>query len=79
MLNARGLLLMALLGCGSAAVFGAAPLAAWVDGSIANGTVIQQAADAWLHLTQRAGLDRPYDSLRRDVRDAEAAHFGGDS
>jgi hypothetical protein len=79
MLNARGLLLMALLGCGSAAVFGAAPLAAWVDGSIANGTVIQQAADAWLHLTQRAGLDRPYDSLRRDVRDAEASHFGGDS
>jgi hypothetical protein len=79
MLNARGLLLIALLGCGSAAVFGAAPLAAWVDGSIANGTAIQQAADAWLHLTQRIGLDRPYDSLRREVRDAEAAHFGGDN
>jgi len=79
MLNPRGLLLIALLGCGSAAVFGAAPLSAWVDASNANGTAVQQAADGWRLLMQRAGLDRPYDSVRREVRDAEAVHFGANN
>lgn len=72
--TARQLLGIALLGCIVAALFGAVPLAAWVDASIAGGTVVQQAADAWLGLTQRVGLDRPYDALRHAIRDAEAAH-----
>lgn len=78
MLDARGLLLIALLGCISAAAFGAAPLAAWVDGSIANGTAVQDVADGWLRMTQIVGLDRPYEFVRREVRDAEAARFAGD-
>lgn len=71
------LLAIALLGCFTAALFGAAPLAAWVDASIMGGTVVEQAAEAWLGLAQRLGLDRPYDAIRRAVRDAEAARFGG--
>ena len=53
----RKLLGIAVLGCCVAALFGAAPLAAWVDASIAGGTVVQQAADAWHELTQRFGFD----------------------
>ena len=69
----RQRLTIALLSCIVAALFGATPLAAWVDASIVAGTAVQQAADAWLELTQRVGLDRPYDLLHRIVRDAEAA------
>jgi len=72
----RGLLGIALLGCLVAALFGAAPLAAWVDSSIAEATVVQQVADAWHDMARRLMLDRPYDALRRAVRDAEAAQFG---
>jgi hypothetical protein len=70
------LLAIALLGCVTAAVFGAAPLAAWVDASILGGTAAERAAEAWLGATQRLGLDRPYVAIRRAVRDAEAARFG---
>jgi hypothetical protein len=70
----RKLLGIAVLGCCVAALFGAAPLAAWVDASIAGGTILQQAADTWHELTQRFGFDGPYDALRHAVRDAEAAH-----
>jgi hypothetical protein len=70
----RQLLEIAVLSCFVAALFGAAPLAAWVDASIVGGTVVQQAADHWHEVTQRIGFDRPYDALRRAVRDAEAAH-----
>jgi hypothetical protein len=72
------LLAIAMLGCLTAAVFGAAPLAAWVNTSILGGTAVEQAAAAWLGVTQRLGLDRPYAVLRRVVRDAEAARFGGE-
>jgi hypothetical protein len=75
----RNLLAITLLGSFTAAVFGAAPLAVWVDASLASGTVIEQAADAWHEQMQRLGLDRPYVTLRRTLRDAEAARFGGDN
>ncbi|HEY2619812.1 MAG TPA: hypothetical protein VGI78_20890 [Acetobacteraceae bacterium] len=64
---------IAILSCFVAALFGAAPLAAWVDASILSGTVVQQVADSWHELTQRVGFDRPYEALRRAVREAEAA------
>ena len=70
----RQLLGIALISCAVAATLGATPLASWVDASIAGGTVVQQAADDWLALTQRAGLDRPYAALRQARRDVE----GGD-
>ena len=70
----RQLLGVALLGCLIASVFGAAPLAAWVDASIAAGTVVQQAADAWHDTMQGAGLDGPYRALRDAVRTAEDQH-----
>ncbi len=69
--TARQLLKSALVCCAVAALLGATPLAAWVDTSIIAGTVVQQAADDWLALTQRVGLDRPYDALRHAIRDAE--------
>jgi len=69
-----GLLGVALLACLTAAVFGAAPLAAWVDGSVFAGTVVQQAADGWLEAAGRLGLTRPYAAARRAVRDLEGAH-----
>jgi hypothetical protein len=69
-----GLLGVALLACLTAAVFGAAPLAAWVDGSVLAGTVAQQAADGWLETAGRLGLTRPYESARRAVRAIEGAH-----
>jgi hypothetical protein len=69
----RQLLGIAVLGCVVAALFGAAPLSAWVDQSVAAGTTVQVVADAWRDLTQRVGLDRPYDALRHAVRDAEGA------
>jgi hypothetical protein len=69
----RQLLGVALVGCVVAAALGAQPLASWVDASIAGGTVLQLAADDWLALTQRAGLDRPYALLHRAMRGAEAA------
>ena len=68
----RRLLGIALVGCFVAALFGADPLAAWVDASVAGGTVVQQAADAWLGLTQRLGFDRPCDALRHAVREVAA-------
>jgi hypothetical protein len=70
------LLAVALLGCVVAAAFGSTPLAAWVDTSIAAESVVQQAADAWDAQMQRLCLDRPYTTLRRAVRAAEAARFG---
>ncbi len=70
----RKLLGIAVLACFVAALFGAPPLAAWVDQSVAGGTTVQLAADAWRDLTQRVGLDRPYDALRHAVREAEGAH-----
>ncbi len=71
--TARQLLGLAMLACLSAAVFGAKPLAAWVANSIVADTVVQKAADDWLSLTQWLGLDRPYDTLRQAVREAEGA------
>jgi uncharacterized membrane protein len=68
------LLGLGLLTCLVAAVLGAKPLATWVDNSIVADTVVQQAADEWLALTQRLGLDRPYDVLRQAVREAEGPH-----
>lgn len=67
----RQLLGIAVLGCLVAALFGATPLSAWVDASVAGGSVVQQIADAWRDLTQRVELDRPYEALRHAVRDAE--------
>ena len=72
------LLVIALLGCVTAAVFGAAPLASWVSESSLAGTQVEQATDAWLGLMQRLGLDRPYDLARNSVRSAESAHFDTD-
>ena len=58
---------IALVGCFVAALFGADPLAAWVDASVAGGTVVQQAADAWLgHLEWRLSGFR---QLRADLFD----------
>lgn len=75
----KRLLVLALLACVVAATLGAQPLAAWVDASEASGTVVQDAVDAWSDAMRRIGLDRPYETLRRVVRDAEAARFpGGD-
>ena len=73
------LLVVALLGCVTAAVFGAAPLASWVSASSLAGTQVEQATDGWLGLTRRMGLDRPYDLARRAVRTAESAHFATDN
>jgi hypothetical protein len=67
----RQLLAIALLGCFVAALFGATPLAAWVDTTVGDGTTLQEAADTWLELTQRAQLDRPYIALRHAVRTVE--------
>lgn len=72
--TSRQLLGNSLLACLVAAVLGAAPLAGWVDASILGGTVVQKAADDWLALTQRVGLDWPYKALREAIRAAEAAH-----
>jgi len=75
----KRLLVLALLACVIAATLGAQPLAAWVDASVASGTVLQDAVDTWSDAIQRVGLDRPYDMLRHAVRDAEAVRFpGGD-
>lgn len=68
----RQLLGTAMVGCFVAALFGADPLAARVDASVAGGTVVQQAADRWRALTQLAGFDRPYDALRHEVREVVA-------
>jgi hypothetical protein len=70
----RQLLGVAFIGCITAGVLGAKPQAAWVDASIAADTVVQQAADGWLALTERAGLDRPYVALRQAMRDAEGTN-----
>ena len=72
------LLSVALLGCIVAAVFGAVPLAAWVDTSVVAGSVVQQATDAWQQRMQRLGLEQPYATLRRAVRAAEVARFPAD-
>jgi hypothetical protein len=72
------LLAIVLLGCVTAALFGATPLASWVSASSLAGTPVEQATDAWLGLTQRLGLDRPYNLARNSVRSAESAHFGTD-
>ena len=75
----KGLLMFALLACVVAATLGAQPLAAWVDASLASGTVLQEAADDWADAMRSAGLDRPYDTLRHAVRNAEDVRFpGGD-
>jgi hypothetical protein len=71
----RHLLVIALLGCITAALLSAAPLASWVSASSLAGTQVERAADAWLGLMQRLGLDRPYDLARNFVRSAESAHF----
>jgi hypothetical protein len=73
----KRLLALALLACVVAATLGAQPLAAWVDASEASGTVVQDAVDMWSDAMRRIGFDRPYETLRRAVRDAEAAHFSG--
>ena len=62
------LLRLVLLACGVAAVFGAEPLATWVDGSIAAGTIVQTAADSWYAAMQQIGLDQPYDAVRNMIR-----------
>jgi hypothetical protein len=68
----RQLLDTVMMGCFVAALFGADPLVARVDASVAGGTVVQQAADGWRALTQLAGFDRPYDVLRHAVREVVA-------
>ncbi len=64
------LLGIALLACVVAAVFTAKPLAAWIDDSAAEGTMVQTAADAWLAATQRLGLNQLYDDMHDLVRGA---------
>lgn len=68
----RQLLGTAMVGCFVAALFGADPLAARVDASVARGTVVQQAADGWRTLTQLVGFDRSYDALRHAAREVVA-------
>jgi hypothetical protein len=75
--DAKRLLMLALLACVVAATFGAKPLAAWVDASLVSGTFVQDAVDEWSDVMQRIGVTRPYDVLRRAIRDAEAARFPG--
>ena len=71
----RQLLGIAVLGCIVAATLGAAPLASWVDASIAGGTVVQQAADALARVDAarraRSSLRcaAPGDARRRSARD----------
>jgi hypothetical protein len=74
-----GLLGIALVGSFVAALFGAVPLAAWVDNLPDSPTVrtLGQAADTWREFTQRVHLDEPYTALRRFVRSAEGERFGG--
>jgi hypothetical protein len=67
-----GLLAVALLASLVSAVFGAAPLAAWA----ASVPVLPQATETWQDLTQTLSLDRPYDVLRKAIRNAENAKFG---
>jgi hypothetical protein len=69
----RGLLAVALFGCLVAAMFGAAPLAAWANGF--DPTVLGPAADAWQNAMQAIGMDRFGDALRFGVRFVEAARF----
>jgi hypothetical protein len=73
-INPRQLLGLALLTCVVAALFGAKPLAGWVDTSVLADTIVQQTADEWLSVTQRLGFDRPYEVLRQAVRQAEGPH-----
>ena len=58
----RQLLGTVVVGCFVAALFGADPLVARVDASVAGGTVVQQAADGWRALTLLVGFDRPYNA-----------------
>jgi len=73
----KRLLALSLLACVTAATLGAQPLAGWVDASIVAGTFLQDAADSWLTITQRIGLDQPYTILRNTIRGIEAARFHG--
>ena len=74
----RGLLAVALLGSLVAALFGAVPLAVWVNALPQSPAtqILIPAADAWRDFAQRVHLDGPYYALRRAVRDAEAARIG---
>jgi hypothetical protein len=74
-ITVRHLFGVALLGCMVAALFGAKPLAAWVDTSPLSGTVIQQVADTWRDVAERTGLTRPYETLHIAVRQFEAMRF----
>lgn len=76
-ISPKRLLVLALLACVIAGTLGAQPLAAWVDESVARGTVLQDAVDAWSDAMRRIGFHRPYDTLRHAVRNAEAARFPG--
>lgn len=67
-----GLLAIALLGCVTAAVFGAQPLTQWVTDNV---PAAQQAAEKLQTLAADSGLDQPYATLRRVARNAEAARF----
>ena len=69
--------MLALLACVVAAALGAKPLAGWVDASLVSGTFVQDAVDEWSDVMQRIGVTRPYDMLRRTIRDAEAVRFPG--
>jgi hypothetical protein len=75
--DAKRLVMLALLACVVAAMFGAKPLASWVDASLVSGTFVQDAIDEWSDAMQRIGVTFPYDVLRRAIRDAEAARFPG--
>ncbi len=71
-LTPKALLLTALLCCCVAALFGAAPLAAWTANTV---PALQQATETWQSWTAKFGLDRPYDTLRHLTRDAESTRF----
>ena len=73
----KQLVVLALLACVVAATLGAKPLAAWVDVSLISGTFVQVAVDDWSDVMQSIGVTRPYNVLRRAIRDAEAARFPG--
>jgi len=74
----RGLLGVALIGSVVAALFGAMPLAAWVDAlpDFPGVSTAQQTADGWREVARVLRLDGPYNALHRAVRDAEGARFG---
>jgi hypothetical protein len=74
----RELLAVVLIGSVVAVLFGAVPLARWVNAlpDFPGVSTAQQAADRWREVARGWQLDAPYDALHRAARDAEGARFG---